>query len=368
MESTIPTQQLGSVLVIGGCGFLGAHVVRKFLDVPSVKSVHVFSRDPTKSCLPTVEYHAGDIRDIDALRSLLAKIKPQIIVHLSYPGYTAKEHVLREVVIGGTQNVLQCAAENPAVEALIYTSTDSVVRKTGKELTEDDAEVWTESSKTYPYNKTKAIAETMVLKANGPSLLTLSLRVPAVFGEGHCRFVEITLERLRQGQQNIQIGDNTKLFNFVYVQNAAHAHVLAAKALFHGKDDTKAPKVDGEAFFISDDVQVPFWDLCRKIWAAAGDQTPPSQIRVLPFWLLMILAVCGEWAYFIFTLGQKEPELRAQNIEYMKNGCVFSIEKAKERLGYHPLVDQDEGIRRSVEWALEHAGERTAPHNKKGSK
>ena len=33
------------------------------------------------------------------------------------------------------------------------------------------------------------------------------------------------------------------------------------------------------------------------------------------------------------------------------------------RIGYHTLVDQDEGIRRSVERALEHAGERTAPCN-----
>ena len=354
MASTILTQSLGPFLVIGGCGFIGSHIVRKLLEQPDVSSTHVLSRSPTVNQLSNVIYHSQDITDLEGLRAKIIQIQPRVIFHLAYPGYAAKESVLRKVIIDGLKNVLQCAVEIPAVEALVYTSTDQVVKKTGKELTEDEAEVWTEFSNTYAYPKVKAIAETMVLAANGSELKTVSLRIPGIFGEGHCHFIDGNIERMRKGQQNIQIGDNTQLFNFVYVQNAAHAHLLALKGLFPSPHVAHPPKVDGEAFFISDGEQIPFWDLCRKLWAAAGDRTPASQIRVLPFWLLFVFAAFGESFYWIFTLGRKQPELRTQDLEYLRTGCIFSIEKARTILGYQPLVDQDEGIRRSVKWSLEH--------------
>jgi nucleoside-diphosphate-sugar epimerase len=36
------------------------------------------------------------------------------------------------------------------------------------------------------------------------------------------------------------------------------------------------------------------------------------------------------------------------DMEYLSTGIAFSIEKARARFGYEPLVDQEEGIRRSV--------------------
>ena len=362
MASTILTQPLGPFLVIGGCGFIGSHIVRKLLEQPDVTSIHVLSRSPTQNHLPNIQYHSQDITDLEGLRAKILDIQPRVIFHLAYPGWAARESVLRRVVIDGVKNVLQCAVEIPAVETLVYTSTDQVVKKIGKELTEDEAEVWTEFSNTYAYPKVKAIAETLVLAANGPKLKTVSLRIPGIFGEGHCHFIDGNIERMRKGQQNIQIGDNTQLFNFSYAQNAAYAHLLALKGLFPSPDIANPPKVHGETFFISDGVQVPFWDLCRKLWAAAGDRTPASQIKVLPFWLLIVFAAIGETFYAIFTWGRKQPELRTQDIEYLRTGCIFSIEKARMRLGYQPLVDQDEGIRRSVKWSLKHEHEGTDGH------
>jgi uncharacterized protein YbjT (DUF2867 family) len=52
---------LGTVLVVGGWGFLGSLLVEKLLEEPSVSSVHVISRNPTKNLNPKAKYHAGDI-------------------------------------------------------------------------------------------------------------------------------------------------------------------------------------------------------------------------------------------------------------------------------------------------------------------
>jgi sterol-4alpha-carboxylate 3-dehydrogenase (decarboxylating) len=176
MDSTPTLQPLGSALVIGGTDFIGTHVVEAFPDQPGCTAVHVLSRKPPRNSLPKVEYNEGYINDLEKLKHTINKINPSIIANLAYPGNLAPEKVLREVIIQGNNSILQCAAENPAVESFIYISTAEVVRKTGQELTEDTCQIWNESSWENPYGKTKAIAETLTLKANSPSLGTISLR------------------------------------------------------------------------------------------------------------------------------------------------------------------------------------------------
>lgn len=358
MELT-QSHPISSVLVIGGCGFVGSHVVQMFLEDSTCKSVSVFSRNPTTNRIPRVEYHAGDIRDKGALQSILALVKPQIVVHLAFPGNAVKRSVLRDVILNGTQIALDCAAESPSVEGFIYTATNQVVKQTGKELTEEEAVVWTESSKVNPYAKYKALAETLVLKKNGPSLATTSLRIPTVYGEGHCVMIDGTIERLRKGQHKVQIGDNSKLFNFIYAKSAASAHVLAAKALLAERANVTTAKVGGEAFFITDGVHTPFWNFSRKVLAAAGDRTPSKEIKYIPFWLILCTAIIAEWFYWVITLGKLQPKMRSDDLRYLNTGCMFSIEKAKQRLGYRPLLDEDEAIRRSVKWYLEHENNKT---------
>ena len=136
--------------------------------------------------------------------------------------------------------------------------------------------------------------------------------------------------------------------------NAASAHLLAAKALLRGIEDPEAHKVDGEAFFITDDKPVLFWDFSRKIWKAAGDQTPKESIKVVPGWLILGIAISVEWLYWIFTFGQRTPKfLRSHTIRWVTSERTFSVEKAKQRLGYRPVDNEDESIKKGVKWCLQ---------------
>lgn len=149
------------------------------------------------------------------------------------------------------------------------------------------------------------------------------------------------------------MGDNTNLYDSIYVDDAALAHLMAAKALL--RDKTSGPKVEGEAFFITDDNPMPFWDFQRKIWAAAGDKTPLTKVIIIPAWVGILMATVVENMFWIFTLGQKLPPktMRRNVLRYTFTNRTFSIKKAQERLGYKPLVDTDVGIQRGVKWALE---------------
>lgn len=134
--------------------------------------------------------------------------------------------------------------------------------------------------------------------------------------------------------------------DFLSVKNAASAHVLAYKALMA---PNAASGVAGEAFFITDGKPIPFWDFSRKVWAAAGDRTPPDEIKVVPAWLVLGLAIAVEWMYWVFTFGQKTPQfLRSYTIRYVTEERTFSIEKARTILGYEPEDEMDEGIETGV--------------------
>ena len=371
---------LGSVLVIGGCGFLGYHLVRTLSEDPSItcSSIHVLSRQPNVNIVPNVIYHKGDITESTSLPALLSKIAPRIIFHCAspmayHPGATAA--FFQKNIVTATQNIIDAATAEASVLSLIYTSSAVVVAGNLVVKVNEDAPILTAKSKENAYAKAKATADALVRAANNPlsatpswtkgtastyanSLRTLVLRPLAIYGERDPVVIAGLLRSFRAGETRFQLGDGTNLFDWLYVGNGARAHVLAAKALEAGATVPNAPKVDGEAFFITDDAPLPFWDFVHLMWARMGDNTPKEKLIVIPTWLSLAIASCAEWVMWIGTLGWKKPALlNRQRVEYSVFERTYSIEKAQKRLQYKALTSTEEGVQRAVEWALEHENE-----------
>ena len=273
-----------------------------------------------------------------------------MIFHAGSACHNSSAAVLQATNVQGTQILLKCAAKSPFVKALVYTSTDNAIElsPTNSMLTEADAKLYTANSSATPYQKTKGIADALVLEANSANLRTACMRLPSVYGEGDPHVIPSTLDLMRKGQQTLQIGPNDKVFEHVYVENATWAHIIASKALIH----PQGPKVDGEAFFITDGAPMKYYDFARKVWVMAGDRSEKKDIRVVSIWLVLVTVTVTQWLYTIFTLGMKRPEVTRNDVLMLERGTWFSIEKARQRLGYRPPVDVDEGLRRSVELAL----------------
>lgn len=157
-----------------------------------------------------------------------------------------------------------------------------------------------------------------------------------------------------RGQTKFQLGDNTNLFDFTENTNIAHAHHLAAAALLttlEREDLGKSrpldnEKVDGEAFFITNDSPAYFWDFTRAAWSYAGDQTTPDQVWKISKDIALFIAAAMEWVFYIFRMG--EPSLTQTKVRFSCMTRYYSIDKAKRRLGYKPIVGADEGLRRGV--------------------
>ena len=344
------TVHITNVLVTGGGGFLGSHIVRQLLEkngdgpVPMVTCV---SRNPKGGIQhPRAVYRAGDITNLSDVQALFMELKPQVVIHTVSPSANDWPAALQQTNIDGTRLLLRCADACPQTRAFIFTSSNSAIIPTQTLLTEADSRFVERTSNHYA--RTKAEAEKMVLGANSLNLRTTTLRLPAIYGENDHNFLPQLVQSIRKNEHRVQLGTNQKLFEFVYVEKAAQAHILAAEALLH---DSGA-KVDGEAFFISDGQPQPFFDFCRKAYAAAGHPVKPDEVKTIPLLLIQIMASVGEWLYFIFTLNMRRPVLRRHNIDQLAHGCYWSIEKSKERLGYEPVADQDAAIKQSMQWAM----------------
>ncbi|KAL8746541.1 MAG: hypothetical protein Q9190_001459 [Brigantiaea leucoxantha] len=358
--------EIGSVLVVGGCGFVGSHIVKCLLLEPSCTSVSVLSRNPNHNLFPNVSYHVGDITNIDDLRPRVSQIQPSIIFHTACPSaISAPSKDFEATTIYGTKNLLAIAAETSSVKAFVSTSSTTMAAGAGHINLGEDTQLADEDSRSNPYTRTKAAADKMVLAANGifkiarpeSKLRTACVRLSLVYGERDQLSIPGALAALEKRQTTFQLGDGKNLWDFVSADNAAMAHILLSKALLTQPRDHTGPKIDGEAFNITDGESHPFWEYPNMIWRAAGHPIDPSQVWVLPTKMVLIVTSVLEWIYWILTKGEKRPsQLSRQQVEYSCLTHTYCIDKAKKRLGYCPSPNFQKGIQKAVEWSLAEDG------------
>ncbi|CAF9906203.1 hypothetical protein IMSHALPRED_004129 [Imshaugia aleurites] len=369
MTSKISSRALGPTVVIGGCGFVGFHIVNALLQDPNCESVSVISRNPNVNLYEGVSYYTDDICNLNEIRELLAVIEPRVIFHAAAPrgddpAVQPGDH--HKTSVDGTRNVLTCATESPTVKALVYTTSCAVSKGHQHFNIDETAPLWEQDSRTTPYHKAKTLADTLTREANSPldqqgrGLLTATLRLPWVYGERDNQAIPGMLKTAEHGQTKIQLGDNTNLVEPTYVGNVATAHLLAAKKLLESENGPLNPKVDGEAFHITDGDPQPFWTFSRLIWPTAGDKTTPDQVTIVPAWLALAMAHCIDWAYFLCTFGRVRPPLTMSPlyIQYTIYNATYDISKARVRLGYTPVVDKEKNLKSSVAWEFENHAER----------
>ncbi|KAL5317140.1 hypothetical protein ACEPPN_014234 [Leptodophora sp. 'Broadleaf-Isolate-01'] len=355
---------LGPILVIGGCGFVGSNLVHALLRDPESGPITVISRTPHHNQHEGASYFTGDISSEVRMRELLFKIQPRIIFHC---GSASPEAPLKEqntTNVRGTQILLKCASRLPFVRALIYTSSHEAVEiePRNQQLSEASCKLHTEKSDVTPHQKSKGIADALVLAANSESLRTACLRFPPIYGEGDPRVIPSLLGMMRQGKQNMQIGPDRQVFEHVYVGNAVLGLMLCGKALLASAQYSNLKNMDGDgrsmdsgvggqAFFITDGQPVSYYTFARRIWYIAGDRTEKQDIRLVSFWLVIVTAWMNEVFYFVFSAGQKRPKVGTYDVKELSRGVSWSIEKARVRLGYVPSGMED-GLRRGVEGAI----------------
>ena len=237
----------------------------------------------------------------------------------------------------------------------MYTSSSSVIHDNNSDLAgvKEDLLRLFHPQQPELYSHTKAVTEEMVLSANNVGgVRTCAIRPANMFGEGDRTTTSNIIGAAKEGKNRIQIGDNTKLFDWTYVGNNADAQILAARALLrsHTEEQPADHKVDGEAFVITNDEPWPFWDFTRAVGAAAGYPVKKEDVWVVPAGVMWAIVLVTEGIYWIASWGNRQPRFTRAKVKYMTIHRYFDITKAKTRLGYVPRVSMEEGIQKTVQW------------------
>ncbi|KAG8164886.1 hypothetical protein KVR01_005161 [Diaporthe batatas] len=353
------------VLVVGGCGFLGSHLVKALLSDQSTDTaqyqVHALDIRTDRNRVQGAAYHSCDITSADQVKSVFLATKPKVVFHVASPDPLSHNNALfQQVNVKGTQNLLE-AAKAVHTQAFIYTSSFSAVHNHTDDIRDADESlpVLRYPAQQDTYTLTKVAAEDKLRAANradDSSLLTAIIRPAVVFGEGDFQNFWSLVQRARSGRANFQIGDGTNLYSYTYVGNLVDAHLLAAEALVraHGKPPPPAEsRVDGEAFFITNDEDWPFWDYQRAGAASVGYPVRKDDIKVIPMWLALVVGLVVEWVVWLISLGKRHSVLSRQAVRYSCINRTLRCDKAKRVLGYRPKVSMAEAIGNTGAWFVQ---------------
>lgn len=320
-------------LVTGGGGFLGGAIVDRLLARgDSVRSI-------ARSTYPTlaakgVECFQGDLADYEAVAKAIQGC--DIVFHVAAKaGVSGAWLDYHRANVDGTSNVLfACAAHD--VKRLVFTSSPSVTFDGRDQCGIDESEPYPRKFLSH-YSHTKAIAEQMVLEANGEKLATVALRPHLVWGPGDNHLVPRLAARAKAGRLRI-VGDGENLIDSTYIDNAAEAHLLAADRLALGS------ALAGKAYFISNDEPMAAAALINRLLKAVG---APQVTRTINARAAYAIGAAMEAAWCVLPLsGAGEAPMTRFVARQLSTAHWFNLAAAKLDLGYDPKVTIEEGLKR----------------------
>lgn len=327
------TGDIPTTIVTGGGGFLGHAVVMKLRD----RGVRVrsFSRHFYPALdIDGVEQFIGDIGDLKAVSAACKDI--DTVFHVAAKtGVWGRYSAYHETNVVGTRNVI-AACKAGGTATLVYTSSPSVVFN-GLDMEGADESVPYPTHYRSPYPQTKALAEQDVVRASTEGLRTIILRPHLIWGPGDKHLVPRIIERAHRLRQ---IGDGRNLVDTVYIDNAAEAHLLAARALKSNQE------LSGRIYFISQGEPIPLWDMVNAILKAGGHKPVRKSISLKK---AMVIGTVLECVHRVLGL-KGEPQMTRFVAEELATAHWFDISAASKDLGYRPVVSTAVGLQRLKEW------------------
>ncbi|XP_004646231.1 3 beta-hydroxysteroid dehydrogenase/Delta 5--_4-isomerase-like isoform X2 [Octodon degus] len=252
-----------------------------------------------------------------------------------------------------TQNLLEACLQD-SVPILIYTSSVEVSGPNSyKEIIQDAQEdQHHESMWSAPYPYSKKLAEKAVLKANGSmlrnggTLYTCALRPTYIFGEGS-PFLSSVFNMALKNNGMLPSTAKFSLANPVYVGNVAWAHILASRAL---RDPNKAPNIQGQFYYISDDSPHQSYDDLNynlsKEWGFRLDSSLSIPLSLL-YWLAFLMEMLS---FLLRPVYNYQPLFTRHLLTLSQSVFTVSYKKAQRDLGYEPLFSWEEARQKTAQW------------------
>lgn len=320
--------------MVTGCGgFLGSEIVRQLLDRGD-RVTGISRQEYPDLTRRGMQHCRGDLRDRAFVRRSI-RACDSVVHTAAVAGVWGDWEHFYSINKLATDHVLAACQEHQ-ISQCVFTSSPSVTFDREHQRGVDESVPYA-SHWLCHYPHTKALAEQAVLNAHVPGkLATVALRPHLIWGEDDPHILPRMLDRARSGRLRI-VGDGTNLVDTVHVVNAAAAHLDAIDALASNPESC-----GGRPYFIAQDEPVKCWDWIRQI-CELGSVPPPN--RRISYGAAYGLGAALEAVYRI-TGRKAEPPMTRFVAAQLARDHYFSIESAKEKLGFHVRLTMDQGLDR----------------------
>jgi UDP-glucose 4-epimerase len=265
------------ILVTGGAGFIGSHVVDAFLAAGhEVAVVDNLTTGDARNVDPRARLHPMDLRSA-RLAQVFEAERPEVVAHVAAQasvGRSVTDPVFdASVNVGGGLGLLECCRRF-GVRRIIYSSSG------GAGYGDTDVIPTPETHPTLPispYGITKVAMEHYVNAWSGIyGMSAISLRYANIYGprqnpQGEAGVIAIFCHRLLTGQTPMINGDGEQTRDYTYVEDVAAANVRALER----------PDVTGPVN-VSTGVETSVNDLYRALAAAAGSKVAAQHAPARP--------------------------------------------------------------------------------------
>ena len=324
------------VLVTGATGFVGSAVARLLIERGYTVNTLVRSTSSLDNLKGlNVEVVYGDLKDQNSLEIALKDCQYLFHVAADYRLWSLHPKELYDNNVEGTKNIMRAALKT-GVKKIVYTSSVATLGLHADGSPSNEKTAVTFNDMIGDYKKSKFLAEEVVKKMVHEEGLPATIVNPSTpVGPGDIKPTPTGKLILDAAAGKIPAFVDTGL-NWVHVNDVALGHLLA---LEKGKL--------GERYILGNE-NFSMKVLLEKIASITGKPAPKIQ---LPHNFVLPIAYVAEW-WANITKSKKEPMATVSGVKLSKKKMYFSIEKAKNELGYKPK-DVMIALNDAIDWYKE---------------
>jgi nucleoside-diphosphate-sugar epimerase len=319
-----------NILVTGGTGFTGSHLVRRLLS----RGHTVRVLDNQKGIRYDELTQAGAQISIGSMcdRALLERLIDgcDVIHHLAaaFRKVNLPKTVYWDTNVTAMRDMLEIARARK-VRKVVYCSTQGVHGNVENPPGDENSPIKPEDYYQLTKYEGEKVAQSFIQEGMDISIL----RPTALYGPGDPGRFLMMFRQVKKGFFPF-FGKGQALYHPVYVENFIDSF----------EQCVDSPATKGQAYLIADERYYTIQEIVQKIGRVMGVDL---KILHLPFWPLYALAAMVEFAFKPLPL---DPPIFRRRADWFRQNRAFRIEKARRDMGYNPKVDLDAGLRLTYDW------------------
>lgn len=330
-----------TVLVTGGTGLVGSHVIRALRQEGTGVRALVRAASRERLSGPGIEIVEGDVTDERAWRRAARGVSG-VIHAAALIAQRGSRSDFQDVNVGGTRLAVQAA--RAARVRLVHISSVAVYGRgsayaAGAGGVDEEFRFGPIAGHDY-YAQSKRESEQVVWDAVADGADAVALRPNVIYGEGDRLFSPRVLAAIRQGLVP-QVGGGTNHLSCVYAGNVAAAALLALRT----------PGARGRVYNTTDDGPER---LTQRGFSDAFADALGMRVRRVRLPYPVARVAVDLWARWqMIRSPGTYPGVGASAVRFLAEENPFVAERARRELAWMPVVSPREAVRRTVRWLVE---------------